>query len=628
MALRVLAGSALAWWVAVAAQATEVPFAALAAAGVVAALTVWRPALGLVATIALTPAGALSAPAPARGAELFATAFGAVWLLSVWRPLSRQPWPRTLVVPAALYAMAIAGSWVGLFVASAAGVPVTNLAPYLFHAIPSDHLVFSSPESETWVLLQATTGIGLFLAAAGLTRDDPGLARRLAWTCVAAAAGLGIATLIAIAREWAAAGYAMAFLARYASGERFALPMADLNAGGSWYALAAVTALGIAILATTRRAVAIVSLAVIGIAIWFTGSRSAYLAVTVGALVIAIGQRRWPLTPKQVAIVVGLLAALLLAGTIASDWRGGDKGSTARSAQLRSQFLATSGRMIASAPLFGVGTGRYFDRSAEFMSEELRTLYGNENAHNYFVQQFAELGLAGGALFVWLVVALVRCGWRAARQSSPEHLALYAGVFGYLTTCVTGHPLLVPEAALPFWIAAGTVAGAGADSVTGRHRLPAWIAAAAVAAGVIAAAVAYAQGPSEPPREYGFHQPVTEDGETYRWMVRHAVTYVPNEAGFLHLRVRAPQETRADRPLVLETSLAGRVVDRREVPSDRWFTYDIPVRPASSVPFQRVDFRVNQWWQQDVHLGQRRAIRPIAAMVADASWIALAEAGR
>ncbi len=628
MALRVLAGTALAWWVAVAAQAPEVPFTALAAAGVIAALTVWRPSLGLVATIAVTPAGALLAPAPARGAELFAAAFGAVWLLSLWHPLSRQPWPRTLVIPAALYAMAIAGSWVGLVVSSAAGVPATALVPFLFHAIPSDHLVFSSPEPETWVLLQATTGIGLFLAAAGLTRDDPGLVRRLAWTCVAAAAGLAVATLIAIAREWAAAGYATAFLARYATGERFALHIADLNAAGSWYALVAITATGIAILSTAHRVTAIASLAVIGIAIWFTGSRSAYLAVTVGALVMAIGQRRWPPTPKQVAAVVGLLAAVLLAGTIASDWRGGDKGSTARSAQLRSQFLATSARMFASAPLSGVGVGRYFDRSPEFMSEELRTLYGNENAHNYFVQQFAELGVAGGALFVWLVVIVVRRGWKAARQSGPEHLGLYAGVVGYLTTCVTGHPLLVPEAALPFWIAAGTVAGAGVGPVAGRHRLPAWIAAAAVAAGVISAAAAYARGPSEPPREYGFHQPVTDDGTTYRPMVRHAVTYVPNETGFLHLQVRAPQERQAGRPLVLETSVAGRVVDRREVPSDRWFTYDIPVRQAASVPFQRVDFRVNQWWEQEVRLGRRRAMRPIAAMVADARWIPLSEAGR
>ena len=149
-----------------------------------------------------------------------------------------------------------------------------------------------------------------------------------------------------------------------------------------------------------------------------------------------------------------------------------------------------------------------------------------------------------------------------------------------------------------------------------------------ICAGVGLAGVAYARSPSAPPQEFGFHQPVTDEGATFRWMVRHAVTYVPNETGFLHLRVRAPQETRPDRPLVLETSLAGRVADRREVSSDRWVVYDIPVRQAPSGPFQRVDFRVNQWWQQEVRLGRRRAMRPIAAMVADARWIPLSEVGR
>ena len=628
--LRALLGGVLAWWVAVAVRAPEIPLAAILAALVIAGLTAWRPAVGLVATVALMPAGALFAPAPARGAELFAAAFGAAWLLTLWRPLSRRPWPRGLVVPAVLYVVALAGSWVSLLVAAAAGVSLTALPQYLLHAIPSDHLVFSSPEAETWTLLQGSAGIGLLLAAVGLTRDSPDLVRHLARTCVAAAAVLGLATLAAVAMEWSAAGYAAAFLARYLSGERFALHVADMNAAGSWYALAAVTATALAILSTRHRAAAAAALAVIGVAIWLTGSRSAYLAVTVGAFVLALGQQRWPLNRRQMVTIAGLLVLLLVAGAIASDWRASATGSTSTSARLRSQFIVATVRMFASAPVFGVGIGRYFDRSPEFMSEELRMLYGNENAHNYFAQTFAELGVIGGVLFAWLVVALIRSGWKAARQSSAEHLGLYAGGVGYLTSCLTGHPLLVPEAALPFWVFAGAVAAGGEPAVR-TERLRTWIAAAAVAAvaaGVAAAGVTYARPAPELPREYGFHQPVTDDGATYRWMVRHAVMYVPNGEGFLRLRVRAPQETRNDRPLVLETSLAGLVADRREVPSDRWFTYDIPVRQAASGPFQRIDLRVNQWWQQEVRLGRRRAMRPIAAMVAEARWIPLSEAGR
>jgi hypothetical protein len=515
---------------------------------------------------------------------------------------------------------------------SAAGVSLSALPFYVLHTIPPDHLVFSSPEPETWALLQATAGLGLFLAAAALTRDSPDLVRHAARTCVAVAAAFGIATLWAIATEWSVAGHTTAFLGRYLSGERFAVHLADINAAGSWYALAALPAAAIAVLGTRHRAAAACAVAIIGVAIWFTGSRSAYLAVTVGALVLALGQQRWPTNRRQAAVIGGLLTIALVAGAIASDWRTGETGSTAMSARLRSQFIVTTARMFASAPVWGVGVGRYFDRSPEFMSEELRTLYGNENAHNYFAQQFAEVGIVGGLIFVWLAGALVWYGWKASRERYlPEHLGLYAGVVGYLTTCVTGHPLLVPEAALPFWVIAGTVAAAGANSSARVQRFHTGMAAAAailIAAGVATAGIAYAQDPEEPPPGYGFHQPVDDEGATFRWMVRRAVLYVPNENGFLRLRVRAPQQTRGDRPLVLETSLAGRVADRREVTTERWVTYDIPVRPVASGPFQRVDLRVNQWWQQEVRLGQRRAMRPIAAMVADARWIPLTGVGR
>jgi hypothetical protein len=57
-------------------------------------------------------------------------------------------------------------------------------------------------------------------------------------------------------------------------------------------------------------------------------------------------------------VVTIVLSVLLTSVAIAIDRRAGDEGSTATSAQLRSQFLVTTARMFASAPLFGVGVGR------------------------------------------------------------------------------------------------------------------------------------------------------------------------------------------------------------------------------------------------------------------------------
>jgi hypothetical protein len=76
------------------------------------------------------------------------------------------------------------------------------------------------------------------------------------------------------------------------------------------------------------------------------------------------------------------------------------------------------------------------------------------------------------------------------------------------------------------------------------------------------------------------------------------------------------------RPLVLETSIAGRVADRREVPPGGWTTVEIPAHPTGT-PFRRVDFRTNQVWTEEVRLGQRAARRPITVKAADIRWMPL-----
>jgi hypothetical protein len=75
--------------------------------------------------------------------------------------------------------------------------------------------------------------------------------------------------------------------------------------------------------------------------------------------------------------------------------------------------------------------------------------------------------------------------------------------------------------------------------------------------------------------------------------------------------------------MMIETAIAGEVVDRRELPADQWVSYDIPSRRPTAAPFRRVDLRVNQWWAQDIALGTRQARRPIALMVGAIQWIPL-----
>ena len=622
--LRLLSGGAIAWWLAGTVVAPELPALCAPAALAILATTLWRPAWGLALTAALAPAGGLFAAAPARAAELFAWAFLAGWLMGIWRPLSRSEWPRAVTIPAVLYGGALAASWLSLMIAGAAGVPPLALPQFLLQSIPRGHLMLSSPEPEVRMLLQSLAGVGVFMASMGIARGDPRARRTLVWAISGSMAVLAAATLVEVARQWAETGYGVWFLLRYVRGERFSLHLADLNAAGSLYVLASVIAAAYAVLHTDHRLRWSVLLAPLLPALWLTGSRSSYIAMIGGLMLLAAAHRRRPLTRSIAG--ASLVLIVVISSALMVDPRSDERGSAGRAVNLRSQFSETSARMFASAPMFGVGIGRYFDRSSEFMTAELRGIYGNENAHNYFAQQFAELGLVGGTSFVWFVVAVVWGAWSWLRRSGDDAAltGLLAGTGGYLLTCLTSHPLLVPEAAFPFWAAFGAMGGASDhDAAASKtRRAIAVVACGVLAAGIGLSAVGYRRVTAAPPDD-GFHEfENAPDGTRFRWMTRHAVTYVPEGPGFLRVRLRAPDRPMR-RPLVIETSIAGRVVDRRRVSSGNWVSYDIADRRAMSTPFQRVDFRVNQEWTEEVRLGRRRARRPISVMAAEIRWIPL-----
>ena len=628
-AARIVLSAFLMWFVGHALVAPEITRVAAIAAIAVAGLTFWRPGLGLLLLTGLAPAGALFAASPVRAAELLAWSFLLAWLLRVWTPLSRNGWPRALTYPALLYLAVITSSWLALTIGGAAGIQPAAWPQFLFQSISAEHLVRSSPEPETWALLQSATGIALFLATVGLTRNDRRLAPQLARTLVLSVSILGLASIAWVVRQWGQNDYAAWFLLRYFNGERYSLHLADLNAAASLYVLAGLTGAALATFDRVQRRLWLPITAVILPALWLAGGRTAAIAAAVvGALTIPRGmrERRWRFTRPQIALATAVLVVAAVATVVVAE-RSPDTPGAGRSLRLRFDFYETTGRMLASSPVFGVGVGRYFDRSAEFMPEELRRIYGNENAHNYFAQQFAEVGVIGGLLFIWLTIPTMVRAWRHLR-TAPEGdgalIGLFAGSTAYLITCVTGHPLLVPEAALPFWTAFGALSASTTPetSVAASRRVAAAVVGIFIAAGLGQAVMAYSRTTATP-ADRGFHGFETStDGMRFRWMTRHAVTYVPATPGFISLQIQASDEP-ALRPLVVEVVIDGRVMERREIRPGTWTKIDLGVRDTVRTPFRRIDLRANEEWTQEGRLGRRTARRPISAMVGEIAWTPL-----
>lgn len=627
--LRLMLGAALVWCVGAAAFASDLPALCAPAALVILATTLWHPRWGLALAAALAPAGVLLVTAPTRAAELFGWTFLAGCLLRVWRPLSASRWPRAVTLPAAFYAVALVASWLTLTIGESAGVALLAWPQFLFYSVPLEHLMLSSPEPETWTLLQSLTGIAVFVAAVVLARDDQRVVRVLAGALAVSAAILALATLAEVARQWAEVGYGWWFLRRFVDGERFSLHLADFNAAASLYALGGLAAAALAVSDQPRRFIWIGVILPMLPALALAGSLSALVAAAVGAAIVGStwGVGRWQQTRRRVVTVTAIVVLAVAVSALLASRRGDGRATASEALRLRSQFLETSARMFASAPVLGVGVGRYFDRSAEFMPGPLREMYGNENAHDYFAQQFAELGLVGGLLFLWLVASPLTSAWRRLRSSADGEgalLGLFAGTSAYLLTSLTGHPLLVPEAALPFWAALGVVGGAsagvGETEVRPRHAAAAAVVLLVLCLGVGLAAVSSTRVQTPPP-ERGFHGFETDgQGQRFRWMTRHAVAYIPATPGIVTLQLRAPDDKPLVRPLIVEAAIAGRIVDRREIRAGAWVTMNIGVRDSASAPFRRIDLRANQQWMQDVRLGIRPAQRPISVMVGEIGW--------
>lgn len=601
---RLAAAAVLLGGLGVAAAAPEVPLLLKATCTAILGVTLVWPAAGVLSVLALAPAGLLFAPQPANAAEAMAWSFLAGWLASVWRPLGRQD-GTFATRSVAYYGAAVAASWLGLVLADSGGIPPAHLPGYLLRTIVPDHLVFSSPEAETWSAIHVLTGLALFGAAVSLSRDDERLPRWAAAALVVSSGLLGLATLAGVWREWAAQQYGGWFLWRYVTGVRYSLHLPDLNAAGSLFVMAGLAAVSLAANRLLRRGAILAGLAMVP-ALLLSGSRSAVAgAVAAGVIVLVRGPGRGGnaragarVMLPVAAVLLVLLGGIVVTSALTSDPTGGAGASLG----LRSEFAATSARMIASAPAFGVGIGRYYPRSPEFMSPHLRSIYPYENAHNYLLQQFSELGVVGGGLFVLMLTSLLAGIWRSlAARPAPATLALLTGVVAYLATCLTGHPLLVSEAAFPFWIALGAAAAAiprAADAPQAWHRwMPRAVPAVLLLSLGVSTVRANAVFPAPPDR--GFHdEQQTPEGLKYRWTTRHAVAWVQPDVGFLTIDVQAPVLPGRTRPFVVRLEADGALVQTATIPAGRWTQVGVALSSRGRQPRRRIDLRVNQVWSE------------------------------
>jgi len=305
-----------------------------------------------------------------------------------------------------------------------------------------------------------------------LARRDAALPGRVLFSVAAGGLVAAVLSVVAVPLTYFTTGD-WNEIDRYISNtpSRGAFHLKDVNAAGSQYILAALLSLVLAPAGRGARVAWRMGQAALVVALWMSGSRAAITAGVVGVAVWAILAwlaRRGLELPRVSPRVLGacaLAVIVALTGSVRLGSAQATTGSASLSLGIRAEFLKTSLAMMATAPLTGVGIGTYYERSGQFMTPILREIYGRENAHNYFLQTWAELGLIGLLAFLWWLGRALGVGWmRVLREGwSGPAFAAACGCSVFLVTCVTGHPFLVVEVATLFWAALGATVSLGAE---------------------------------------------------------------------------------------------------------------------------------------------------------------------
>lgn len=555
--------------------------------GICAATLPRAAVLAITAAVPLAFVGRAASGSPLRLTEALVVACLAGW--SVRRAITspQDPLPRDLVAPLLVLAGVIAASGVVVF----AGVRAVDPGAFrtgVVASVTGEYLIARGPLQVGEQVFLQLESLALFAAAAAASRRTPISVVAFARMFVAgaaAAATLNVVRLLEIALR---SGTFWRTLVSTLDSVRINIGYGDVNAAGSYFALAAVVAAGVTLSARGAwRVGAGSTVALILAAAWLTGSRAAVGAIllVVAALLLlnlrTSANRRRAVAGLAVCVALGLLFVTYFPNPV-----GGAGDSVA--VLVRKEMALISLRMVREHPWFGIGVGQFHEASAPFLRQSrLAAYYTHENAHNNFLQVLAEIGVLGAGAVAWLLVRsviAVRMGLHTLRER--EHRialqTLVAGLLAFVATMLLGHPLLTPEVCFTFALAAGTVVGAGADASEHQplRREPVY-AAAAIVLLVLSLPIRVDRqiaGTNMDHLGWGVGRWETDPaGEKFRRMNGPAVLFVPANAGWIELPYRLSEP---GPPVVLSLAYKGRPADELVVRSTTWSHYRMRI-PAS-----------------------------------------------
>lgn len=204
-----------------------------------------------------------------------------------------------------------------------------------------------------------------------------------------------------------------------------------------------------------RASVRVLFASMVLVAIWWSKSRGALLAIGIMAMVSVITRIR------GTAIRFTLAGACLLVAFIAMQLIKRNEEDLSLSQQSRWNFVIAGFRMAKAHPIFGVGMGNYEGQYEAYTPQLIE--FGARSAHSSWVVPLAEGSVLGLVLFLWFI----GFGLVLAKKVSRQYSALFIAYTGYLVVMsFLSHTYLI----LPYLLVALVAAASRTIKVTKSDR--------------------------------------------------------------------------------------------------------------------------------------------------------------
>lgn len=358
-----------------------------------------------------------------------------------------------------------------------------------------------------------------------------------------------------------------------------------------------------------RRLLALGAVLLYAVAVWASGSRTAFGAAII---VFAVTGVSWWRSHRETKgqldrrglLVVVLVAVLLIAVAMATgdaaigplrrlgQLRGGS-GSTSTLAILaelwnRNGYGAAATQLIRQFPLSGIGIGS-FHMFGPMLSPT--GALPPDNAQNWLRHQVVEMGVLGALGWLLFSVSFAWFVFRPGRSLPPPASPVRGLVIAFGVISLLGMPTQEIAAAVAFLTAAAWyVRLSGLEANDGPLGRMAWTAIVlltfAFGASTLHAARTDLRVPVRArtigwPYSYGFYTPEPDaDGGDVRWTAKRAAALVDVHGGrTMRVSVRVPHGDIASNPVDVHVWCEGRTVIDTRVTSNAPVTARLPVPP-------------------------------------------------